>query len=157
MIYVIASILLICHLLGTPEWLISASLAENMFFHHFFHGNIFHLAANLLAGYYAFKGMTAWRFICAYVIASLSILCAIHPTIGFSNIIYALIGLRSPHFRHPWWRHPGTIVFLSVTLIMVFVPNVAAVTHIVSFCGGVLISMISRKVQQVKNDCARYI
>lgn len=157
MMYVVAAILVLGYFFGDPDWLLSASIAKNMFCHHFFHANVFHLAANLFAGYYVLRKATIGRLACAYLIASLSVLCAAHPVIGFSNMVYALIGLRSPHFKHPWWRHPATAVFLAVTLIMLFVPNISAVTHVVSFCGGVLVSMISRKVQQVKNDSARYI
>lgn len=157
MIYVISCILLLFLLFGDPEWILTVSLVEQMAYHHFFHGNVFHLAANLFAGYFVFKRWKAWQLVTAYFIASISFLCSPIPAIGFSNIIYAMIGLKSPHFRHAWWRHPGTMIFLAVTLVMAIVPNVSAITHIVSFCGGVLISILSRWVQRIKNDSARYI
>lgn len=157
MIYIIAVILIFCYAFGNPDWLFSVSLLEQMAYHHFFHGNIFHFAANLLAGYYVFRRWKVWHLFFAYIIASLSFLCSPIPAIGFSNIIYAMIGLKSPHFKHAWWKHPGTIVFLVVTLIMAVIPNVSSVTHIVSFSSGVVLSAISRWVQQIKNDSARYI
>ena len=157
MIYAIAIILVLFLVFGNAEWLLSVSLVEQMAYHHFFHGNIFHLAANLFAGYFVFKRWETWHLAAAYLIGSLSFLCSPIPAIGFSNIIYAMIGLKSPHFKHAWWRHPGTITFLVVTLLMALIPNVSAITHIVSFCGGVIIAILSRRFQRIKNDSARYI
>ena len=157
MMLFLAILLVVCFIFVDTDWLYRISLVEQMAYYHFLHANVFHLAANMLAGYYAFKRCTVSRVVTAYLIASLSFLCVADMVIGFSNIVYAMIGLKTPAFSHPWWRHPGTITFLVVSLLMVFLPNVSAVTHIISFCGGMAVSMISRGVQQIKNDSARYI
>ena len=92
-----------------------------------------------------------------YVIASLSILATATPVIGFSNLIYAFIGLRSPSFKSKWWRHSGTIAFMVVTLAMVFIPNISAVTHIICFSAGVAVSAIVRQLKQIRDDSKRYL
>lgn len=150
-------LLLICLLPNSAQWIISQDVFVRMGLHHFFHGNIFHLAANLLTLYFMMPYIKRWQMAGAYVIASLSILATSVPVIGFSNIIYALIGLRSPSFDSKWWRHSGTIIFLVVTTAMLFIPNISGVTHIVSFVTGVAISVVVRQFKKVKDDCARYL
>ena len=155
--YALATICIICFLFVDTEWLINISMVEQMAYHHFFHGNIFHLAVNLLTGYFVFKGKSISKVIGSYIIGSLSVLASPTPVIGLSNMIYAMIGIRSPRFNHAWWRHPGTITFLVVTAIMVFIPNISGITHVVSFCGGVAVAILTRFVRQIKNDSAKYI
>lgn len=157
MIYLIGIIAVLCFIFGDVEWLINISMVEKMAYHHFFHGNIFHLAVNLLTGYFVFRGRDTRMIVSSYIIGSLSFLASSVPVVGLSNMIYAMIGLRSPRFSHPWWRHPGTIIFMAVTLLMLFIPNISAITHIVSFCGGVVVAIIHREIQQTRNDSARYI
>lgn len=127
--------------------------------HHLFHANIFHLAANCLSIWFVFK-VTPYRsdkknirnFFTAFLVASLSYIVATRPVIGISNILFAVIGLRTPAFKHPWWRHPGTLVFFAITLGMLAFPQFSAVTHIVSFLGGTVISIVKRKLNSLEND-----
>lgn len=157
MIYAIAAVLILCFAFASPEWLLSATIIQRMTCHHFFHGNVFHLAANMMTSYFVFKKAEMQQILCAYMIASLSIMCSTEPVIGFSNMIYAMIGLKSPRLNHSWWKHPYTIIFLVMTLAMALIPNISAITHIVSFCGGVTTAVIRRALLQIKNDSARYI
>ena len=150
-------LLTVCLLPNSAEWIVSQGLLVRMGLHHFFHGNVFHLAANLLPLYVMRKYVKGWQVVVGYIIASLSILATSLPVIGFSNIVYALIGLRSPSFDSWWWKHSGTIIFLVVTFAMLFIPNISAVTHIVSFTAGVVISAIVRQFKKIQNDCARYL
>jgi hypothetical protein len=46
---------------------------------------------------------------------------------------------------------------MVITLAMVFIPNVSAVTHIICFSAGVLVSAIVRQLKQISDDCKRYI
>lgn len=139
------------------EWLIGQGRGTQMFLHHFFHGNVFHLLVNCLSLYLIVPRAKNWHLVAGYIIGSLSLLTATNPVVGFSNIVYAVIGVRSPSFDSYWWRHPGTRIFLIVTALMIFLPNVSAVTHIVSFVGGVLVSISFRWFNRIINDSARYI
>lgn len=151
---VLLAILLMPH---STEWIVGQDIYVRMVLHHFFHGNLFHLLANLLSLYFILPYLKRWQVGVGYAIASLSILATAVPVIGFSNLIYAFIGLRSPSFKSYWWRHLGTIVFLVVTLAMVFIPNISAVTHIICFSAGVMISAVVRQLKQISDDSKRYI
>lgn len=142
---------------GGVEWLLSQDKTTQMFVYHFFHGNIFHLFANGLALYFLLPRVKPWQLILAYSIATLSPLIATMPIVGISNIIYAIIGLRSPSFQSAWWRHYGTITFLVVTLLMLFLSNISAVTHIVCFVSGVAISVLVRWFKKIGRGSERYI
>ena len=155
---VIYAVLLVVFLIPDGlEWWGSQSALAKMFTHHFFHGNFFHLLANGFTLYLLNPRTKNWQIAAAYAIASLSVLPTSCNAIGFSNIIYATIGIQTPSFKSYWWRHPGTLIFLGVTLLMLLLPNVSAVTHIVSFAIGVLVSATLRNLKEIENDSARYI
>lgn len=139
------------------EWLMQQGFITQMFLHHFFHGNIFHLCANIFCIVFSFRYAKPWHLIPTYFIASVSILASSMPVVGFSNMIYAMIGLRSPSFTSKWWRQPGTIMFLVITAAMFLFRNVSAITHIISFVGGVMMSVSLRWLQKIQHDSARYI
>lgn len=156
--YAILVFLLICQFIPDAlEWQMSASLIERMVSHHFLHGNILHLLVNALAIWQIYKRWSAKEMALAWGIASVSYLAATIPAIGFSNIIFATIGLRTPSFKSLWWKQPTTLAFLVVSALMCFLPNVSAVTHIVSFCMGVCHAMLTRWFRRVSNDAERYI
>lgn len=151
---ILLTILLLPH---STEWIAGQDIYVRMALHHFFHGNLFHLLANLLSLFFILPYLKRWQMGMGYVIASLSILATATPVIGFSNLIYAFIGLRSPSFKSKWWRHSGTIAFMVVTLAMVFIPNISAVTHIICFSAGVAVSAIVRQLKQIRDDSKRYL
>lgn len=126
------------------------------FMHHFFHGNLFHLAVNAFSIWYIYKRWDTQELIVAYLIATASFFVAPVMPIGFSNFIYATIGLRTPPLSSAWWKNPNTIIFLAVTFIMLLLPNVSAVTHIFSFVAGVLCAACKRWIKQITNDSSRY-
>lgn len=147
----------ICVVPGSVEWLLSQSYSTQMMLYHFFHGNIFHLLANGLGIHFLLPRSKWWQLLLAYVIASLSVMVATMPVVGLSNIVYALIGLRSPSFKSAWWKHYGTLTFLAVTVLMLFFPRISAVTHIVSFAAGVGISVLIRWFKKIGSGSERYI
>ena len=157
--FVVIGIVLLAILLMpcSTEWIVGQDIYVRMALHHFFHGNLFHLLANLFSLYFVLPYLKRWQMGAGYAIASLSVLATATPVIGFSNLIYAFIGLRSPSFKSKWWRHSGTMVFLVVTLLMVFIPNISAVTHIVCFSAGVVVSAIVRQLKQIRDDSKRYL
>ena len=142
---------------GFPDHMTGSRLAVASL-HHFFHANIFHLAANLLSVWVIFAKGTRYRlssFVKAYVIATAAWFVSGVPSIGMSNMIFALIGLRTPPLDHQWWRQSSVKVFLAVTVVMAFVPNVSALTHVVSFVSGCIMAALSRTFNRISSDYSR--
>lgn len=126
--------------------------------HHFFHANIFHLAVNCLSLWTLFRKDIKYSItplVYAYLIATASWFCTSADVVGFSNIIFALIGLRTPSLRHAWWKQPAVILFLAITALMAFLPQVSAVTHIVSFALGCIVAGAYRIVNNLSRDYSR--
>ena len=126
--------------------------------HHFFHANIFHLAVNCLSVWSLFrKGCTYnWApLVWAYIIASASWFCTSKDVVGFSNILFALIGLRTPALQNSWWKQPSVILFLAITAFMALLPQVSAITHIASFILGCIVAGAIRIVNSISSDFRR--
>ena len=96
-----------------------------------------------------------WLVPVSFVIGSISYCFALKPVIGFSNILYAMMGLRTPYFRSSWWKQPSVILFLIITLAMVFIPQFSATTHIASYIIGVLVAAIIRFSKDLDYDTRR--
>lgn len=152
---------LVYFVVGCPEFLAddTAGCWLSALTYHAFHANIFHLAVNCISIWFVFD-VTPYRrekanirnFFTAYLIATATYFTAVRPVVGISNILFAVLGLRTPSFNHPWWRHPGTIVFFAVTLLMLAFPQFSAVTHIASFACGTAISTVKRKLNSLEDD-----
>ena len=126
--------------------------------HHFFHANIFHLAVNCFSVWLLFRKGVRYSvspIVFAYLIGSLSWFCTSADAVGFSNIIFALLGQRTPSFKHTWWRQPQVIIFIVVTALMALLPQVSTITHIVSFILGALVSGARRIVYRINRDYSR--
>ena len=126
--------------------------------HHFFHANIFHLAVNCLSLWTLFRRgvkYPIWPLVAAYIIGTVSWFCTSADVVGFSNIIFALIGLRTPSIRCSWWRRPSVIIFLVITALMTFLPQVSAVTHIASFALGCIVAGAYRIARNLSRDYSR--
>ena len=118
--------------------------------------DMLHLAVNCLSVWFVFRRWSVREMVAAYVIATAAFFCSPAASIGFSNIIFATIGLRTPPFSSSWWRHPNTMTFFAVTLVMFLLPNVSALTHVVSLGLGVVVAMAGRTIRQTVNDSRRY-
>ena len=126
--------------------------------HHFFHANIFHLAVNCLSIWSLFR--KGYRYsiaplLWAFLIGSASWFCTSADVVGFSNILFALIGLRSPSLSSSWWKQPSVILFLAITALMALLPQVSAITHIISFVLGCIVAGASRIVNSISSDFRR--
>lgn len=141
-----------------PEWLHSHWWGISLI-HHFFHANIFHLAVNCLSLWLMFRNPASvlrWRtVVMAYALATVSWFVSSADVVGASNFIFALIGLRTPSFRHAWWKQPSVRLFLAVTVAMAFIPQISALTHIVSFSLGCAVASVSRLINRTSNDLRR--
>lgn len=117
--------------------------------YHFYHANIFHLAVNCLAAYSIFNNKWEsrnWKdILIAYTIATLVYPLTFRPVIGFSNILYATIGMRTPPLSSHWWKTPQTITFLVVTFLMLLIPQFSATTHIFAMAAGIIIAHLRRR------------
>lgn len=155
---IIIGILLTMHLLfGCPTFLHYDSGYISLI-HHFFHVNIFHLTVNCLSiwslfrqGYRYSLAPLAW----AFLIGSSSWFFTSADPVGFSNIIFALVGLRTPSLKSDWWKQPSIILFLVITGLMALLPQVSAITHIVSFVLGCMVAGASRIVNSISSDFRR--
>ena len=140
-----------------PEFLHSDSWHISLV-HHFFHANIFHLAVNSLSIWTLFRKGFKYSIspiVWAYIIGSASWFCTSADVVGFSNILFALIGLRTPSLKNAWWRQPSVIVFFAITALMASLPQVSAVTHIVSFSLGCIVAGASRIINKISSDFRR--
>lgn len=143
-------------LFGCPVWLHGDKWTISLV-HHFFHANIFHLAVNCYSFYLLCKSrnVTPSMLLLAYVCATLSWFCSNADPVGASNIIFALLGLYTPALSNAWWKAPGTIVFFTTNMAMALLPQVSAVTHLVSFGLGCVCAMGIRMFNSLLDDFRR--
>lgn len=151
-------------LLGCPDYLSSGTINVwiKALTYHAFHANVFHLLANSLSIWLLFRKTTTRTdkqnikdFLIAYIIATLTYFISLRPVVGISNIIFAVIGLRTPSFKSEWWKAPNTILFFIVSTLLLLFPHFSAITHIVSFVCGVLLACFNRKIKSLENDYRR--
>lgn len=135
-----------------PYWLRATTYS-------FFHANFLHLVINCLAAWTIFQPRykTSWQqLVTSFLIAVLVYPLSVRPVIGFSNVLYAMLGLRTPPLKSPWWKQPTVIVFLIVTLAMVFIPRFSATTHIAAFLLGMAGAAAKRGWLKLTSDARRY-
>lgn len=141
------------YLRGTGDYWLRATT------YSFFHGGWWHLAVNALAIWtiYRYPLKPGRDLIVPYIIAVLVYPLSLRPVIGFSNVLYAALGLRTPPLRSAWWRQPSVLTFLAVTVAMVFIPRFSATTHIAAFLLGMAGAALHRKYGDLTRDCRRYL
>lgn len=137
---------------GIPEWMADGGWRCALA-HHFFHVGWLHLAVNCYAIWMMFgRGVSLWHLPVAYLIGTLSFFVATSPTVGLSNTLYALIGLRSPSYSKAWWKHGNTLLFLGVMVAYLLIPKVSAITHIVAFAGGIATGYTTHIIRTTRTD-----
>lgn len=159
---VIIAVLVAAHIaFGTPEWLrpgCSPYLVRALSY-HFFHASWWHLAVNCLAIWSVFRKEILCKactdLAISYIIAVIVFPLSVRPVIGFSNILYAVIGLRTPPLASRWWRTTPVIVFLAVTVALLLIPRFSATTHMAAFALGMACAGISRQIKTLKDDAGR--
>lgn len=147
---------------GIPAFL-SSPCARAAFSHHFFHANILHLAVNCWSCWLVFRpqgrNATPKILLAGYTIATIAYLAAIpflgRAPIGFSNILMAVCGLAVRNYAPGWWRSQWFMTVVAVNLIMLLTPAMAALTHLLSFAGGLAIGSISGTMKKNKKDYER--
>lgn len=142
---------------GCPDYLQTSGIRVALTY-HIFHVNVFHLAANLLSIWLIFakERQYGWsNILIAYVIATTSWYCSSIPIAGISNMIFAMLGLRTPSLKDKWWRTTSVLTFLLVTAGMAFVPKISTGTHLMSFALGVVWASIQRFIKHIGSDYSR--
>lgn len=127
----------------------------------FFHANLWHLCINSVAiwGLYARRKASkpVKDLAIAYVIAVLVSPLSALPPIGFSNVIYALIGLRTPAFSAPWWRRYPVWLFLGISAALIPFPQVSALAHLTAFAIAVGWASLRRFYLDLTADARKYL
>ena len=142
-------------LLGTEDYWLRA-LAYS-----FFHASWWHLSVNCLTAWGIFSrkmslGAFLKMLLVAFLIAVAVYPLSFRPVIGFSNVLYAVLGLRTPSLKSKWWRQSSVILFLIITVVMVFVPQFSATTHLAAFVLGTAGAAIKRRWLLFVQDARRY-
>lgn len=152
-------------LLGTPQFFLGGSpYLLRAATYSFFHASWWHLAVNCIAIWSIFRPIVFVEprkyfrvFAVAYIIAILVYPLSFKPVIGFSNVLYAILGLNTPPLSNPWWRQASVVVFLAVTVALICVPVFSTTTHIASFLLGMGCAAIGRCYQDLLSDAGRYL
>lgn len=146
---------------GIPDWLRDGDYLTRAVSYSFFHASVWHLAINCLAIWSIFRKGNLCKactdLVISYIIAVIVFPFSIRPVIGFSNILYAMIGLHTPPLTSKWWRTPQVIVFLIVTVALLFIPRFSATTHIAAFILGIAFAYFRRFNQSLVKDARRYL
>ena len=144
--------------LGIPDILMDGPYWSRALLYSFFHANWWHLAVNAIAAWSIFAPSRKNNILLvAFLIAVLVYPLSWRPVIGFSNVLYAVLGLRTPPLKSPWWKQPAVITFLVITVALVFVPRFSATTHIAAFVLGMAGAAAERKWQTLTQDARRYL
>lgn len=152
----LAALALVYALVPVPEWMGEGASLRCALTHHFWHANVFHLAANGIA-LLSFAWVLPWWYRmlpAAYAVASFSIIFATRPVIGLSNILFAFSGLCAPMVKD-YWKRKETWVFVAAMLAMLLVPRFSATTHIASFAAGFVLGAIHKTIRRTADDCRR--
>lgn len=145
-------------LVGIPGFMTDGAYWQRALLYSFFHGSWWHLAVNCIAvwGIYS-RGCKPWRdLLFPYVIAVLVYPLSVRPVIGYSNVLYAVLGLRTPPLSSAWWKQPSVAVFFAVTFALLLVPRFSATTHIAAFALGMAGAALHRFIKEIDKDARRY-
>lgn len=144
---------------GVPAFMMEGPYMLRASVYSFFHANLFHLAVNCIAVWSVFapgRRNACGNLFLSYLVAVLVYPLSFRPVIGFSNILYCMLGLRVPPFSSSWWKTPNAIAFIIATVVMVVIPQLSATTHIAAFLCGMALSSIHRHYLRLTKDARRY-
>lgn len=129
----IGTLLCITLFARNPEFHGACIFAEesNFFTCHFFHANLFHWLCNAFALWMMRPSPSMVAVSLGY--ASASMLFTLEPTIGFSAVLYAYIGMNIIRWKISLidW-----VTFIVANAITAFIPGVASGVHLVAFLFG---------------------
>lgn len=109
---------------------------------HFFHANIFHFACNAMCLW--IMRPSPVQTIQAFILAVTAMFATIEPTIGFSAVLYAYMGMNM--FR---WNvsMADWAMFAVANFITIFIPGVAFATHLAAFTLGFFTWVLEKQMK----------
>lgn len=145
---------------GIPDYMTGGPYWERALTYSFFHASWLHLVINCLAVWTIYNPKRKFnflQFVISLLIAFIVYPLSFRPVIGFSNVLYAALGLRTPSLSSDWWKRPEVIVFIVVTVGLIFVPQFSATTHIAAFLLGMAGASFGRFYNDIVSDARRYL
>lgn len=125
---------------------------------HFAHGNIFHLAANMLVVFLVIflRQDHWWLWPVAFVMA---VLCSFmvstpKPTVGLSGVLFAYYGIVFIKDGIKWKSLLYTLAYMAVTCL--FVIKMAVGLHFLCLASGLLIGCIMRLKSNIEREVRLY-
>lgn len=106
---------------------------------HFYHANLFHLLGNLFC--IVFMRPSMKQLLYAYPVAVAATWFTVVPSIGFSAVLYAFMGMNALRWnisRKDW------CLFIIANLITAFIPGIAFSLHFAAFSLGIFVSLFKR-------------
>ena len=157
-IVIIVVLVILQAVFGIPQFMFDGPYLERALAYSFFHGNWWHLAINAIAIWTIYRNpcKPCRDLVIPFIIAVLVYPISFRPVIGFSNILYAAIGLRTPSLTSKWWKQSSVIIFIVVTVALVFIPRFSATTHIAAFILGMGFAGLKRLYMNITKDARRY-
>lgn len=155
--YIIIAVLFAFFFVPIPDELYTGAYPA-MLVHPFFHANIFHLLLNCLAVWTVFDPRTRpewWYLPVGFIVAAASYCMVEDVLVGFSTVLFAVAGFRTPSFRSAWWRSWNCWVYIGTMLLMFLLPMFAASAHLICFTIGVGVSACVRFKRRLDNDTRR--
>ncbi len=142
---------------GCPQWLMTDSPVLRALVYPLFHANVFHLLCNSLALWTMFRGHrqhALFELIVGYIISCIVFPLATRPVVGISNLLFAVIGMRTPPFSMTrYWKNPTIITFYAANVIALLIPGISAVTHLAALALGITVAHIGRTLMTSHAEC----
>ena len=115
------------------------------------HANLFHLLANVVVLWQL--RFSPRELLAAYLLSIPATFIVWEGTVvGFSSVLYALMGMRMPQTRMP---KAGWAVFVAANLATAFVPGIAFGVHVSAFALGYVYQTIYTLCYEYRRACQR--
>lgn len=109
------------------------------------HANIFHLLGNLLCLWMIRGGLNLFSSVFIAFACSFLPAFTLEPTMGFSGVIFAIVGSKWGAYGQLWNMCKKVLPFVLLTAL---IPNVNAAIHIYCLFGGYFIQYIIKQLRQ---------
>lgn len=111
---------------------------------HFYHANLFHWFCNAMALW--LMRPSPKEILYAFPLAVTAMFFTLTPTIGFSAVVYAYIGMNIIRWNVSLidWA-----TFIVANLITIFIPNVAFGVHLSAFLLGISVHIVHRQINKI--------
>lgn len=142
-----------CYLLPVPRQEFGASFGSPWHAHflaQMFHANVFHLLANLYALWLI--RTSPRELLVAYLLSVPATFVAAAPTVGFSSVLYALMGMKVCRVR---MSPVEWAIFILANTATVFIPAISFGVHLAAFVLGFVYDYLKRTAYEYRRACNR--